>query len=195
MPISLVLADDHPFLLTGLQNFISTEPDFTILATCSNGEETLQAIQQYQPDILILDIRMPGMNGLAVLNELKKAKHPVKVVILTAELGQYELLKAIQLGVRGVLLKEMAPHFLIQCLRKVYEGGTWLENRSIAKSLEKILHYHTEQEQIGKLLTAREIDLVRLVAGGLDNSQIADKLNISENTVKVHFTVSIKSFR
>jgi DNA-binding NarL/FixJ family response regulator len=186
MPISLILTDDHPFVLKGLEQFFATEPDFTILASCTDGEETLQAVREHQPDILVLDIQMPHMNGLMVLRELRKDKQPVKVVILTGAVDQDEVFEAVRLGARGVVLKEMAPHFLSQCLRKVHKGETWLEKRSTGRALEKILRHEAGMEQISRVLTPREIELVRLVASGLDNAEIAAKLHISENTVKVH---------
>ena len=190
MPIRLVLADDHPLVLKGLELLFSTEPDFNVLAYCANGELALQAVRQHQPDILVLDLKIPDKDGLTVLRELQRElqreNQPVKAVILTASLDEEEVLEAIRLGVRGVVLKEMAPQLLIQCLRKVHAGEQWLEGRSFGRALDRMLQREAGMRQVAHLLTPKEIALMRLVAQGLDNRQIADALFVGEGTVKVH---------
>lgn len=186
MAINLVLADDHPLVLNGLQQLFSTEPDMNVLTCCTNGDTVLQALLDYQPDILLLDLKMPKSDGLTVLRALQKQKLSVKVVILTAAVDEDEVLEAIRLGVRGVILKEMAPQLLIQCIRKVYAGGEWLEKNSVGRALEKMLKRESELQHIAHILTPREIDLVKLVANGYSNKQIAAQRHISEGTVKVH---------
>ena len=104
MPIRLVLADDHPLVLKGLELLFATEPDFTILDCCADGEQALRAARRRQPDILVLDLKMSKKDGLTVLRELRQENQPVKAVILTASLDDEEALEAIRLGVRGVVL-------------------------------------------------------------------------------------------
>ncbi len=186
MTINLVLVDDHPLVLNGLQQLFAVESEISVLACCTDGEQVLQTVIHYQPDILILDLKMPRKNGLAVLRELQKEKLPTKVVLLTAALDDDEVLEAIRLGVRGVVLKEMAPQLLIQCINKVHTGGEWLEKDSVSRALEKMLKRETEMQYITQILTRREIKLVKLVAHGLSNKLIAEKLYIAEGTVKVH---------
>ena len=186
MPISLVLADDHPIILDGLEMLFRAEQDFQVLARCVNGEETLQAVRHHRPDILILDIRMPGKDGLAVLREMKKDSLPTRAVLLTVGLDEDDLLEAIRLGVRGVVLKEMAPQMLVQCVRKVHAGEQWLEKRSVGRALEKMLLREAGERQVAGVLTPRELEIVRMVASGLRNKEIADSLSISEGTVKIH---------
>lgn len=186
MTIKLVLVDDHPLVLNGLQQLFATEPDIEVLACCSDGNTAVESVSSYRPDILVLDLKMPKIGGLTVLREVQKQKLLVKVVVLTAALDEDEVLEAIQLGVRGVVLKEMAPQLLIQCIRKVYNGGEWLEKNSVGRALEKILKRETAMQQVTLLLTPREIDLVRLVAQGCSNKQIAEQRHISEGTVKAH---------
>ncbi|MEK7220478.1 MAG: response regulator transcription factor [candidate division NC10 bacterium] len=186
MPISLVLADDHPIILDGLEMLFRAEQDFQVLARCVNGEETIQAVRQHRPDILILDIRMPGKDGLAVLREVKKDSLPTRAVLLTVGLDEDDLLEAIRLGVRGVVLKEMAPQMLVQCVRKVHAGEQWLEKRSVGRALEKMLLREAGERQVAGVLTPRELEIVRMVASGLRNKEIADSLSISEGTVKIH---------
>jgi DNA-binding NarL/FixJ family response regulator len=186
MPIRLVLADDHHFILDGLESLFRLEEDFQVVARCTNGEETLQAVRQHRPDILILDIRMPRKDGLAIAREMQSEGLPTRIVLLTAELDEDQLLEAVRLGVQGIVLKEMAPQLLVQCIHKVHIGGQWLERNSTQLALEKMLKRSAGTREMANLLTAREIDLIRMIAKGLRNKEIADRLFISEGTVKVH---------
>ncbi len=186
MPIRLVLADDHPLVLEGLAQLFSTEPDFEVVARCTDGEQALDAIRDHRPDILVLDLSMPRKGGLAVLRELPRQQTPVRVVLLTAALDEEEVFEAVRLGVRGVVLKEMAPQSLVECLREVQAGGQYLERSTINRALERLLQREVSLEEVSSLLTPREIELVRLVASGLSNREIGDRLHITEGTVKVH---------
>jgi DNA-binding NarL/FixJ family response regulator len=186
MPIRIVLADDHPLILQGLALLLRQEPDLKVLAGCRDGEETLQAVRQFRPDVLILDILMPGKDGLAVLRELRQMELPTRVILLTAAIDEDNLLEAMRLGVGGVVLKEMAVQLLIQCVRKVYAGDQWLERHSIGRAMEKMLRREAGTREVARLLTSRELEIVRLAASGLRNKEIASKLAISEGTVKVH---------
>jgi DNA-binding NarL/FixJ family response regulator len=186
MSIRLVLADDHPPILQGLTLLLRQEPDLEVLAGCRDSEETLQAVRQFQPDVLILDILMPGKDGLAVLRELRQLEIPTRVILLTAAIDEDNLLEAMRLGVGGVVLKEMAVPLLIQCVRKVYAGDQWLERHSIGRAMEKMLRREAGTREVAKLLTSRELEIVRLAASGLRNKEIASKLAISEGTVKIH---------
>ncbi len=186
MTISLVLADDHPLILEGLEALFRREPDIKVLARCVNGEETLQAVRQHFPDVLILDIRMPKMDGLAVIREMKKENLSPRVVLLTMGLDEDEVVEGLRLGVSGVVLKEMAPHLLVQCVRKVHAGEHWLEKQSFSRAMEKILRREAGAREIAEVLTPREIQVVHLVATGLHNREIAEKLFISEGRAKNH---------
>jgi DNA-binding NarL/FixJ family response regulator len=186
MSIRIVLADDHPPILQGLTLLLRQEPDLEVLAGCRDGEETLQAVRQFQPDALILDILMPGKDGLAVLRELRQLEISTRVILLTAAIDEDNLLEAMRLGVGGVVLKEMAVPLLIQCVRKVYAGDQWLERHSIGRAMEKMLRREAGTREVAKLLTSRELEIVRLAASGLRNKEIASKLTISEGTVKIH---------
>jgi DNA-binding NarL/FixJ family response regulator len=186
MPITLVLADDHPIFLSGLEEIFRLEPDFQVLTRCLEGQAALGAVRQLKPDVLILDLRMPKMDGLGVLREMQKEKLSTRVVVLTAAPDEDEVLEAIRLGVYGVVLKEMAPRLLVQCIRKVAAGEQWLEKRSVSLALEKLLKREAATRQIARILTPREIEIVRMVADGLRNKVIAERLYLSEGTVKVH---------
>jgi len=186
MAIRVVIADDHPLFLDGLAQLLRLAGDFEVVERCVSGEEAVRAVRRHVPDLLVVDVRMPGMNGLAVLTELKKLGLPTRSVILTAQLTEAEAVEAMRLGVQGVLLKEMAPRLLLQCLRKVHAGGYWVETRSFRGALETVLRRQAGAEKAAELLTPREIELVRMVAQGLRNKQIASQLHITEGTVKTH---------
>jgi len=186
MAIQVVLADDHPIVLKGLEALLNTEPDFRVLAQCRDGEEALRAVRTHRPDVAVLDVRMPGKDGIAVLKELKNESEVPRVVLLVAELGDEELMEATRLGASAVVLKEMAPRLLIQCLRKVHAGEPWVERTSAARVFEKLLKREASTREIARLLTPREIEMVRMVSKGLRNKAIADALHIGEGTVKTH---------
>lgn len=186
MAISLVLADDHPIVLDGLENLFRQEADFTVVGRCVNGEEALRAVREYRPDVLILDIRMFRMDGLAVLREMKKEGLSTRVVLLTVALDEDQVVEAIRLGVSGVVLKDMAPRLLVQCVRKVHAGEQWLERQSFGRAMERMLRREAGAREIAGILTPREIEIVRMAATGLRNKQIAEKLFISEGTAKIH---------
>ena len=186
MSIRLVIADDHPLILQGLESLLRLEPDIEILACCRTGEETLQAVRQHQPDILVLDIRMPRKDGLEVLHEMHQEHLPTRVVILTAELDEREALRALRLGVSGMVLKDMLPELLVQCIRKVHAGGQWLERRSTGRVLDKLLQREAGARELAGVLTSREREIMQLVASGLPNKAVAKELYISEGTVKIH---------
>lgn len=186
MPIRLVVADDHPLILEALQQLFGLEDDFQLLACCRTGTETLQAVKDFQPDVLILDIRMPGQDGLAVLRTMRQEPSPTRVVLLTAGLEENQVLEAVRLGVHGVVLKDMAPHLLVQCVRKVHAGGQWIERHFVSRALETMLRHQDGTREVMGLLTPRELEIMRLAAQGLRNKSIADALSISPGTVKLH---------
>lgn len=189
MPIRLLLADDHPIVLDGLEQLFRFEDDFQVLGRCQRGEDVVPALLRLKPDVLVLDIRMPGHDGFAVLRQLKslRGRAPsTRVVILAVTLSENELLDAIRLGVRGIVLKEMAPRLLVECIRKVHAGGQWMEQNMAGQALDKLARNEAAEREVASLLTAREVEISRMIAGGLSNKEIAAKLFISEGTVKTH---------
>ncbi|HEX7271822.1 MAG TPA: response regulator transcription factor [Casimicrobiaceae bacterium] len=185
MPIRLVLADDHPIVLDGLAQLFSAEPDLEVVACASDGDKALEAVRKHQPDILVLDVRMPGKDGLAVVREMSREKLPTRVVILTA-VGHDEVFEAIRLGVRGVVLKDMAPKLLVHCVREVHAGRRWLEKGYATHAVEKLLEREATTHDISKTLTPRELEVARMTAKGMHNRVIAEKLSIAEGTAKLH---------
>jgi len=186
MPIDILLADDHPIVLDGLESLFALEEDFRVVGRCLRGGEVVPAVQRHRPDVLVLDIQMPGMDGMAVLRELHRERLDTKVVLLAAVFEEEQILEALRLGVRGLVLKELAPPLLVQCIRRVHTGGQWIEQGASSRAIEALLRQQAGARQVAGVLTSREMDLVRLVAGGLRNKEIARRLGISEGTVKMH---------
>jgi DNA-binding NarL/FixJ family response regulator len=183
--IRLVLADDHPILLDGLTSLFGPPGDFVVAALVRDGEETLRALREHAPDVLVLDLRMPRLDGLGVLRAMREEGLATRVVVLTAEAEDDDIVEALRLGVRGVVLKEMAPEMLLRAVRRVHEGGTWLERVSAGRALER-LSRREEARGEAPALTARELEVARFVAEGLRNREIAERLGIGEGTVKIH---------
>jgi DNA-binding NarL/FixJ family response regulator len=186
MPIRLILADDHPIVLDGLAQLFRVEPEFQVLARCRDGEEALGAVRTHQPDVLVLDIRMPRRDGLDVLRTVRLEGLPTRVVLLTAALEEEQLVEALRLGVGGVVLKEMAPHLLVEAVREVHAGGSWLDKGAVSRIVGKLLQKEEGMREAARVLTPRELEIVRMVARGLRNRAIAEELLITEGTVKIH---------
>jgi DNA-binding NarL/FixJ family response regulator len=186
MAIRLVIADDHPLILDGLEQLLRLEPDFSVLARCANGAEALAAVNAHVPDILVLDLQMPGLDGLAVLQALEQEPVAPRVVVLTAALDDEQIVAALRHGVRGVVLKSMAPNLLLRCLRKVHAGERWLEHQSTGLAIDRLLLREAGAREAAGLLTARETEIVRMVSSGMRNREIAAQLVVTEGTVKTH---------
>jgi DNA-binding NarL/FixJ family response regulator len=184
MPISLVVADDHPLILDGLRSLFRQEADFDVLVECSNGAQALEAARRHQPDVLVLDLRMKEVDGLAVLRSIAEEALPTRVVVLTAALDEEQVVEAIRLGAKGIVLKEMAPRLLVQCIRKVHAGGEWLDIAPVGRALGELLSREANEQALN--LTDRELEVIRFVSKGLQNKAIALELGISEGTVKIH---------
>ena len=186
MAIKLVAADPHPLSLLGLAQLLKSEPGFELLATCATAEETIKAVWKEHPDILIVAINLPDRNGLELINELKNSSLEIKVVILATAMDEDQTIDALCYGVKGVVLKDIPSHLLLQCLQKVAAGGLWMEKESIGHAFEKMLHREAGMRRLATILTARETEVMCCVAGGLSNQQVADKLIVREGTIKIH---------
>jgi DNA-binding NarL/FixJ family response regulator len=184
--IRLVIADDHATVLKGLESLLTLEPDMVVVATCVDGTATLAAVRRHHPDVLLLDLSMPGLDGLGVLRTLNAEPTPPRVIILTANIEEHDVLAAMELGVAGVFLKEMPPHLLPQCIRKVHAGEQWIETQSVTRAVGRLLQRQTSEREIARILTPRELEIVRMVAQGQRTGAIATQLHVSQGTVKTH---------
>lgn len=186
MPIRIVIADDHPVVRRGLAQFIADEDELEIVAECADGGAALRAVELHAPDVLIVDLRMPQLTGLDVLRHLQNSGSQIPAVLLAGNISDDEVVEAMRYGVKGVVLKEMAPSLLVACIRKVAAGGTWLEKEAVGRAMEKLLRDASSRAKVRDVLTPREIEIARMVAAGLPNREIGEKLFISEGTVKTH---------
>ncbi len=185
-PIRIVVVDDHPLILEGIERLLRLEDDMELLAKCVNAAEALEAVRAHRPDLLVLDLRLPDRPGLDLLDEIAREGLAAKTVLLTGAVREDELLEALRLGARGVVLKEMAPELLVRCLRQVATGELWLEGELLGRAVEEVLARDGVAGRGRRTLTARELRIVRMAASGLHNREIADELAITEGTVKVH---------
>ena len=186
MPITLVIADDHPLILDAMETLFSLQKEFRIVARCGTSEEAIEAVRKHRPDILLLDICMPGKSVFEVIREMQTDKLPTRVVLLTAVIDENQMLEATRLGVYGVVLKEIAPKLLVQCVRQVHAGKKWFAETASRRALEKMVRRESAAREACQVLSPRQIEILRMVANGLGNKEIGKKLFISEGTVKVH---------
>ncbi len=185
-PIRLVITDDHAIVLQGLASLLALQPYLAVVATCTTGEATLEAVRRLSPDVLLLDLRMPGLDGFGVLRALRQMSESPRVIVLSAVIEDDEMLEAMRLGVAGFVLKDHAPALLLESIRTVHAGDRWIDKESVARALERMLRREAGEREIGRVLTSREIAIVRLVAQGLGTGVIARRLSITEGTVKTH---------
>jgi DNA-binding NarL/FixJ family response regulator len=185
-PIRLVLADDHPIVLHGLQQLFARHGDFSIVAACADGASAIDAVRAHRPDVLVLDLRMAPWNGLDVLRALARDQLACRTVLLTAAVADDEVVEAMKLGAMGLVLKEESPDALLDCVRRVHRGEQWIERETVTRAFKTVLTREAAATEAQAALTPREIEIVRMVARGLRNKAIAERLAISEGTVKVH---------
>src|SRR6266545_5104355 len=185
MSIRVILVDDHQIVLHGLQQLFERQEDFTVVASCSDGASAIAAVAEHEPDVLVLDLRMPAQSGLDVLRALAGKHERCRRVLLTAAIRDEEVMEAVKLGVMGLVLKESSPEVLLECVRAVHEGKQWIERDTVTRALQSMIA-RASTEKSPDALTPREIEIVRMVSQGLRNKAIAERLSISEGTVKVH---------
>jgi DNA-binding NarL/FixJ family response regulator len=186
LPHRIVLADDHPIFLSGLANLIRSDSRYALLATCSDGAAALQALRDLQPDLAVLDIGMPDMSGLDVLETARRESLPTRVVFLTASANDEYIARAVALETWGVLLKDAAADQLLECLAAVVGGRRWLPPEVVDKAVAREAARHLEADRIVGSLTRRERELVVLATEGLSNKEIARRVGVTEATVKIH---------
>ncbi len=182
--IRVLLADDHPAVRAGIRQFLERDPSIEVIAEAGNGEEALALIAQHRPDVVILDLRMPGLSGLEVLRQLR-AEHPeIRVLVLTAYDDDPYIFAALRAGARGYLLKTAGPEELTRGIRMVHAGRSVLDPGVAERLVEEL--GRPEVEGGPERLTERELEVLRLAARGLTNRAIGFQLGISERTVHSH---------
>jgi len=192
--VRIVIADDHPIVRDGLKKLLLLEDDFEIVGEAGDGREVLEKVQALDPDVLLLDLRMPNLDGLSALQALQQTNKRTRVIVLTASEDKNEFVQAMKLGCSGIVLKQTAPDLIVKSIRKVNSGEIWLDSHTTAAVMRQ---FSTGQEGSGgqssggksrerSPLSAREREIVALVAQGYKNKEMAEKMFISEQTVKNH---------
>ncbi len=183
-PIRVLLADDHPVVRQGVKSFLDLQDGITVVGEADDGDAALRLIDELAPDVVLLDLEMPGKGGLEVLRELRAAGSGARVIVLTSFKGEDQVLPAVAAGAAGYLVKDVHPFDLRDAIRRVHAGEEVLAP-SVAG---EVMRGYRRSRQAGALerLTARETDVLRLVAAGRANRQIAEELGIAEKTVKTH---------
>jgi DNA-binding NarL/FixJ family response regulator len=174
---SVLVVDDHALLRTGVANIISQEPTLHVVAEAANGLEAVEAYQRYKPDVTLLDLRMPVMEGVEAVRQIRLRDPQAKVIVLTTYDADEDITRALKAGAKAYVLKDISADGLIACIRDVLAGKTYLAPAAAAKLAEGVTRVQ---------LTPRELSTLRLMADGKSNKEIANALGISERTVKTH---------
>jgi two-component system, NarL family, nitrate/nitrite response regulator NarL len=189
--VRILLADDHTIFRDGLRKLLEAEPDFEIVGEAGDGADAISMVQQIKPEILLLDLAMPKVPGLEALREVIALKSPVKTILLTAAIEKRQIIEALQVGARGVVLKDAATQMLIRAIRTIINGQFWVGRESVT-DMQVYLKHQIATQPAPKAksygLTRREIEILGTIVGGLSNKEIAQKFSLSEDTVKHHLT-------
>ncbi|HEX9012892.1 MAG TPA: response regulator transcription factor [Anaerolineaceae bacterium] len=180
-PIRVVLADDHPVVRTGIRNLLNRSSDIEVVGEASNGTEALQMCSDYKPDVLLLDMEMPGLKGVEVAQRLKTGESEVHILALSAYDDKQYILELLESGAAGYLTKEEAPETIIDAIRGVAQGEQGWVSRRVAAQMSVWMR---EDEPEGNRLTHRELEVLKLVVEGKTNQGIGLNLGISEKTVE-----------
>lgn len=186
--INVLIADDHSLIRQGLKQILELEKDIAVIAQASNGAEAVELAREFTPDVILMDINMPGSNGLQAIKEIKQEKLRSKIIVLTIHEDREYLFKTLRMGAEGYVLKDAEPSVLIEAIRNVHTGQSFIQpnmTTELVKEFNRVTMNEKEKHDDNNL-TSREIEVLELIAEGLINKEIAKKLYISEKTVKNH---------
>jgi DNA-binding NarL/FixJ family response regulator len=191
-PIKVLIADDHALFREGLRMLLTQESGIQVVGEATQGDEALSMAEALEPDILLLDIRMPKVDGLTVLPKIREKSPRTKVLILSAFFEDDLIIEAMQNGAKGYLLKEATYKDLVKAIRATHAGELWAERKVLTQLLEslfqKVNDSHVPISEIRENLTEREQEIVKWVIHGMTNKEIATQLGISDKTVKTHLS-------
>jgi len=176
--IRILTVDDHPLLRKGIAALVNTEPDMKLIGEASNGQEAIEKFRSHRPDVTLMDLQMPGMNGIEVLDRILSEFPDARIIVLTTYSGDAQVLRALKAGARAYMLKRQVHRELLEAIRAVHVG-----QKRIPSDLAAELLVHAKDD-----LTPREIDVLQLIAAGKANKEIGDHLSIGEASVKSHVT-------
>jgi DNA-binding NarL/FixJ family response regulator len=175
--IRILIVDDHPVVRAGLTSMLGTQQDVEVVATASSGDTALSAVSTTAADVMLLDLRMPGLSGVRTIQELRRSGHVIRIIVLTSFETDEDIYRAVQAGAQGYLLKDTSLKEMIEAIKNVHAGKRYIPRDIAARLAERMMR--TE-------LTPRELEILHMLAKELTNKQIAKVLNISDNTVKNH---------
>lgn len=183
--IRILVADDHPIVRDGLVAILSTQADFDVVGEAATGLETVQQAEALKPDVILLDLEMPELDGVEAIRRMRDTNPDIRVIVFTAFDTDERILNAVRAGARGYLLKGVPREEIFQAIRVVHAGDSLLQPIVASKLLRQVSQGHDASAML-EALTPRELDVLRLLARGLENKEIALELVISERTVKFH---------
>jgi len=187
MSVKVMLADDHALMREGIKHLLEFDGSIEVIDEANNGKECLEKLEKIEPDILLLDINMPDMNGIEVLEELKKQNKNIKILMLTVHSEVEYLIKAIDIGANGYILKDSGSLELKQAINVIMTDGSYIQPSLLPALNSRLINRDIDKEKL-ESLTKREIEILIHVAGGMFNKEIANNLDISERTVKNHIS-------
>jgi len=183
---SILIVDDHEVVRNGIRSYLETIPEFTVVGEAESGEKALPLVTELIPDVVLMDLIMPGMDGIETTRRIKQISPRTQVVVLTSYHEDAHIFPALKAGAISYILKDMKMDQLVEALRRSVQGEVTLHPRIASRVLQTLRGGGGEETQLFADLTERELDVLKLIANGLSNTQIAAKLVISENTVKGH---------
>ncbi len=176
-PIRIFIVDDHPVVRAGLTSMLGTQQEIEVIATASSGDAALEALETTAADVMLLDLRMPGLSGVKTIQEIRRSGYLTRIIVLTSFETDEDIYRAVQAGAQGYLLKDTSLKEMIEAIKNVHAGKRYIPRDIAARLAERMMRAE---------LTARELEILRMLAKGLTNKQIGKVLSISDNTVKNH---------